>query len=121
MVEAAGRTGRFELDSSGPYSLAASVRFLEGFAPARYEGDGSERLRFAFFADGLGDCGERVAGALVDQEGDKVVVETFGEAATRRCGTRFGASSRWTRTGAAFRGSGCETPWWGNSKYGTRA
>ena len=80
MVDRAGRTGRFEFDPSGPYSLAASVRFLEGFAPARYEGDGSDRPRFAFFADGLGR-GERVAGAFVGQEGDKVVVETFGEAA----------------------------------------
>jgi DNA-3-methyladenine glycosylase II len=80
-AEAASPTGRFELVPSGPYSLAASVRFLEGFAPARYEGDGSDRLRFAFFADGLGDRGERVAGALVDHEGDKVAVETHGEAA----------------------------------------
>jgi DNA-3-methyladenine glycosylase II len=79
-AEAPGRTGRFEFDPSGPYSLAASVRFLEGFTPARYEGDGSDRLRFAFFADGFGDLGERAAGALVDREGDKVVVETYGEA-----------------------------------------
>jgi hypothetical protein len=70
-AEAADGTGRFELDPSRQYSLAASVRSLEGFAPARYEGDGSERLRFAFFADGLGERGERVAGALVHQEGDK--------------------------------------------------
>lgn len=80
MVDRVGCTGRFEIEASGPYSLKASVRFLEGFAPARYEGDGSDRLRFAFFADGLGR-GERVAGALVGQEGDEVVVETCGEAA----------------------------------------
>ena len=75
----AGITGRFELEPSGPYSLAASVRFLEGFAPAHYEGDGPDRLRLAFFADGL-DRGERVAGAFVYPEGDKIVVETYGEA-----------------------------------------
>jgi DNA-3-methyladenine glycosylase II len=79
MVDRVGSTGRFEFDPWGPYSLPASVRFLEGFAPARYEGDGADRLRFAFFADGL-SRGERVAGALVNQEGDKVVVETYGEA-----------------------------------------
>lgn len=79
MVDRVGCTGRFEFDPSGPYSLSASVRFLEGFAPARYEGDGANRLRLAFFADGLDRC-ERVAGALVRQEGDKVIVETHGEA-----------------------------------------
>ncbi len=48
MVEAAERTGLFQLEPAGPYSLAASVRFLEGFAPARYEGDGTDGLRLAF-------------------------------------------------------------------------
>lgn len=80
MVETAERTGRFELEPSGPYSLAASVRFLEGFVPARYEGDGPDGLRLAFFADGL-ERGERVAGAFVSAEGEKVSVETYGEAA----------------------------------------
>ena len=79
-AEAAGSTGRFELAPVGPYSISASARFLEGFAPAHYEGGGSERLRFAFVADGLGG-GERVAGAYVYPEGEKVVVETYGEAA----------------------------------------
>lgn len=77
--ERVGYAGRFEIQPSGPYSLAASVRFLEGFAPARYEGDGPDRLRFAFFADGL-DRSERVAGALVYPEDGKIVVETYGEA-----------------------------------------
>ena len=80
MVETTGCTGRFELDPSGPYSLSASARFLEGFAPAHYEGGGPDHLRFAFFADGL-DRGEQVAGALVNPKGTKVVVETYGEAA----------------------------------------
>lgn len=79
MVETAPRTGRFELSPVGPYALSASARFLEGFAPARYEGGGPEQLRFAFAADGL-DRGERVAGAYVYPEGEKVVVETYGEA-----------------------------------------
>ena len=61
-AEAARGTGRFGLAPVGPYSISASARFLEGFAPAHYEGGGSEHLRFAFVADGLGG-GERVAGA----------------------------------------------------------
>ena len=79
-VEAAGGTGRFGLAPVGPYSISASARFLEGFAPAHYEGGGPEHLRFAFVADGPGG-GERVAGAYVYPEGEKVVVETYGEAA----------------------------------------
>lgn len=79
MVEVAQSTGRFELSPFGPYSISASARFLEGFAPAHYEGGGPEHLRFAFVADGL-DRGERVAGAYVYSEGEKVVVETYGGA-----------------------------------------
>lgn len=74
-------TGRFELSPLGPYSISASARFLEGFVPAHYEGDGPEQLRFAFVTDGL-DRGERVAGAYVFPEGKKVIVETYGEAAS---------------------------------------
>lgn len=80
LVEAASSTGRFGLEPSGPYSFSASVGFLEGFAPARYEGDGSGSLRLAFFADGL-DRGEWVGGALVYPEGGKVAVETYGDGA----------------------------------------
>lgn len=79
VVEARQSTGRFELAPVGPCSIAASARFLEGFAPAHYEGGGPEHLRFAFVADGL-DHGERVAGAYVYPEDEKVVVETYGEA-----------------------------------------
>ena len=32
--------GYFEIRPVGPYSLASSARFLEGFAPAPYEGTG---------------------------------------------------------------------------------
>lgn len=80
VAETVGSTGQFELSPPGPYSISASARFLEGFAPAHYEGDGPEQLRFAFVADGV-DRGERVAGAYVYPEGEKVVVETYGEAA----------------------------------------
>jgi hypothetical protein len=57
--------GRFELRPVGPYSLAASVRFLEGFAPAAYEGHEEGHLHLAFVADG----GEDVAGVCVREEG----------------------------------------------------
>ncbi len=29
-------TGRFRLEAEGPYSLSASIRFLEGFVPASH-------------------------------------------------------------------------------------
>ena len=53
---------RFEIDPVGPYALASSARFLEGFAPAAYKGDGRDGLRFAFVADDLAG-GEAVAGS----------------------------------------------------------
>lgn len=69
-------TSRFEIHPAGPYSLAASARFLEGFAPAAYEGGRIDHLRLAFVADG----GEAVAGVYVYVEGETVVGEVYGEA-----------------------------------------
>ena len=71
--------GRFEIRPIGPYSLASSARFLEGFAPAAYEGGGEDGLRLAFVADGFAE-GEEVAGAYVYAEGDRVVGEVYGDA-----------------------------------------
>ncbi len=71
-------TGRFELHSIGPYSLAASARFLEGFAPAAYQGGREGGLRLAFVADGCED--EKVAGVYAYSEGGVVVGEVYGEA-----------------------------------------
>jgi DNA-3-methyladenine glycosylase II len=68
--------GCFELRSIGPYSLAASVRFLEGFAPAAYEGSEEGHLHLAFVADG----GEGVAGVCVREEGGVVLGEVSGDA-----------------------------------------
>jgi DNA-3-methyladenine glycosylase II len=51
----------------GPFSLAASARFLEGFAPARYHGhalDGAVRLAFP------ADDGHSTVGAAVHQAAD---------------------------------------------------
>lgn len=39
------------LTPSGPFSLAASVRFLEGFTPASYQGAADDVLHLAFPAD----------------------------------------------------------------------
>jgi 3-methyladenine DNA glycosylase/8-oxoguanine DNA glycosylase len=54
----------------GPFSLAASTRFLEGFAPARYRGssDGGP-LRLAFPVEGSGET----VGVAVRQEADGAV------------------------------------------------
>lgn len=66
----------FELRPTGAYSLAASIRFLEGFAPAAYKGGEPDLLRLSFIADG----GEDVAGVLVRSQGDVVMGEMYGEA-----------------------------------------
>ena len=55
----------------GPFSLAASGRFLEGFAPARYHGpapDGAIRLAFP------ADNGHSTVGAAVRQAADGTVL-----------------------------------------------
>ena len=68
--------GRFEIKPEGPYSFSASIRFLEGFAPAAYAGSGADNLRLAFVADG----GEDVAGVMVRSEGGSVVGDVYGDA-----------------------------------------
>ena len=42
----------FMLTPRGPFSLAASIRFLAGFTPARYAGSAEPVLRLAFPLDG---------------------------------------------------------------------
>ena len=66
---------RFELRPRGPYALAASVRFLEGFAPAAYDGAAPGHLHMAFVAD----SGVAV-GVCVRDEGGVVAGEIVGEA-----------------------------------------
>jgi len=60
----------------GPNSFGQSVRFLEGFAPAAYEGTGLGHMHLAFVADG----GEEVAGVCVREEGGVIFGEVSGEA-----------------------------------------
>ncbi len=66
---------RFELRPRGPYALTASVRFLEGFTPAAYDGAAPGHLHLAFVADD-----GAVAGMCVRDEGGVVVGETVGTA-----------------------------------------
>lgn len=68
---------RFELRPQGPYSLAASIQFLEGFTPAGRPSTGvTDALDLAFVADG----GHDVAGVRVRADGEVVVGEVFGAA-----------------------------------------
>jgi DNA-3-methyladenine glycosylase II len=72
----------FTLVPEGPFSLAASARFLEGFAPAAYGGEGQDpgddaRLDLAFPVEG----DWRTAGVRVRQADDgTVAVEVVGDA-----------------------------------------
>jgi DNA-3-methyladenine glycosylase II len=68
--------GSFELRPVGPYSFRASVRFLEGFAPAAYEGNEVGHMHLAFVADGGGG----VAGVCVREEAGAIHGEVSGEA-----------------------------------------
>jgi DNA-3-methyladenine glycosylase II len=66
----------FELIPQGPFSLAASAAFLEGFGPAAYQGAEAGHLHLAFVADGA----ESAAGVCLRQPDGVVVGEVFGEA-----------------------------------------
>jgi DNA-3-methyladenine glycosylase II len=66
----------FELVPEGPFSLAASRAFLEGFAPAAYRGAEEGHLHLAFVPDGE----EAAAGVCLRQPDGVVVGEVFGEA-----------------------------------------
>lgn len=69
-------TARFTIEPRGPFSLATSVNFLEGFTPAAYEGAPPGHLHLAFPVDRTGDA----AGICVTQENDQVIIDTFGDA-----------------------------------------
>lgn len=67
----------FTLTPCGPFSLAASARFLEGFAPAGYRGGETGHLDLAFPVEG----DWRTVAVRVEQRGDGAVeVEVVGEA-----------------------------------------
>jgi len=58
----------FTLVPRGPFSLAASTRFLEGFTPASYSSPADSGLELAFPAEGSW----RTVGVRVSQAGDEV-------------------------------------------------
>ncbi len=68
---------QFVLQPLGPYSLRASAAFLEGFAPAAYDGgEMAGHLHFAFVADGS----EQSAGVCLRAQDSTIVAEVIGEA-----------------------------------------
>ena len=68
---------QFVLQPLGPYSLMASAAFLEGFAPAAYDGgEMAGHLHFAFVADGS----EQIAGVCLRAQDSTLVGEVVGEA-----------------------------------------
>jgi DNA-3-methyladenine glycosylase II len=67
----------FSVEPRGPFSLAASVRFLEGFAPASYRGGAAGHLDAAFALDG----DWRTVGVHLEQGRDgEVRAEVAGQA-----------------------------------------
>lgn len=69
-------TARFTTEPRGPFSLAASANFLEGFTPAAYEGAPQGHVHLAFTVDGTGDA----VGACITQDDEQVAIETYGDA-----------------------------------------
>ncbi|HEY3612745.1 MAG TPA: hypothetical protein VGK92_03530 [Gaiellales bacterium] len=64
----------FELTARGPYSLAASARFLEGFAPAAQTPAASDHTHWAFAADD----GTSHAGVCLQPRAGGVALEVVG-------------------------------------------
>jgi DNA-3-methyladenine glycosylase II len=64
----------FRLTPQGPFSLEASTRFLEGFAPAGYEGRTPGHLHLSFPVEGTWET----VGACVRQTNKAVIADVFG-------------------------------------------
>lgn len=62
--------GSFVLTAEGPFSLEASCRFLEGFAPAGHEDNEDGYLRFAFVPEGSREA----VGVSLKPAGDRRIV-----------------------------------------------
>ncbi|WP_440707981.1 DNA-3-methyladenine glycosylase family protein [Herbiconiux sp. YIM B11900] len=77
---AAAPRGTFTIDPRGAFSLASSIRFLEGFAPAAYEAAGSATLDFAFALEGSW----QVVGVSLEQVGSQVRGRLHASRALRR-------------------------------------
>ena len=61
----------FSLVPRGPFSLTASIKFLEGFTPAAYAGSGDSTLELAFPVEGSWET----VGVRVRQEAGEVTAE----------------------------------------------
>src|SRR6202050_1175433 len=66
----------FTLVPRGPFALASSLRFLEGFTPAAYSGPQDAVLELAFPVEGSWET----VGVRVRQEGEPVTVEVVAPA-----------------------------------------
>lgn len=64
----------FRITPKGPFSLGASTRFLEGFAPAAYEGRTPGHLHLSFPVEGTWET----VGACVRQTDRSVIADVFG-------------------------------------------
>ena len=117
---------KFELVPRGPFSLAASAAFLEGFSPAAHRApDEGDHLHLAFVPDGE----EAAAGVCLRQPDGTGVGEVFGEAHPEAVpeqvvrilsldvdGSGFpevGGATRWS---AGSRGAGRGCGRWGSSR-----
>ena len=97
------RYGDVHAGPPGPFSLAASIRFLEGFTPASYSSAPDGVLELAFPAEGSW----RTVGVRVSQAGEKVNAEIVSPADrapiwSRRCGRRWSGFCRSTWTVRGF-------------------
>jgi hypothetical protein len=68
----------FVLPVRGPFSLAASARFLEGFGPAAFDGAAGRPLELAFPVEGIW----QTVGVRVREHADGVEAEVVSPAAT---------------------------------------
>ncbi len=73
-------TGTFVLAARGPFSLAASIRFLEGFTPAAYTEAAGQPLEMAFPVEGTW----QTAGVRVREHPDGAECEVLSPAAPGR-------------------------------------
>jgi DNA-3-methyladenine glycosylase II len=77
--------GTFEVGYTGPFSLAASIRFLEGFTPAGYESSSPRHLDLAFCAGPLwhpvgvrvAERAGKVSGSFVGDAGPETVASNL--------------------------------------------
>jgi DNA-3-methyladenine glycosylase II len=97
---------RFEVLPQGPFSLAASAAFLEGFAPAAHRGGEPGHLHLAFVVDG----GETAAGVCLRQPDAVVAGEVFGDADPAAVRDQVARILSLDVDGTGFRGVGRRDP-----------